>query len=83
DVDYATLSNVKVVNSEKKGYQKITADVTIHLHMTDGTVKTRTYPTSSIPESTNTAISNEDKQAALHAEFMNQPLPPDDGSVKK
>lgn len=82
DIDYATLSNVKVMKSDQVGYQKITADVTIHLHLTDGTQQTRTYPTSYIPKTGNTKIKTDKYgrdpvQEALHADVMNQPLPTD------
>ncbi|MBC2242232.1 hypothetical protein [Listeria booriae] len=82
DADYVTLSNVKVNKSNKENYQKIkgyyqeiSADVTIHVHLPNGVEKTKTYPTSFIPAVANTAITDEDKQQALHADVMNLPLP--------
>lgn len=92
DVDYATLSNVKVkqateaeIKKQKDisiypngdNYKKITANVTIYLHLPDGTMKSKTFKTDIIPPSGNTKISEDDKNAALHADHMNEPLPTD------
>lgn len=76
DVDYSTLSNIKTTPSEdKKNYTKITADVTIHLHLIDGTKVSHTYQTEVTPGEGNTKIDDATKKEALHADFMNQPWP--------
>ncbi|MBC2258843.1 hypothetical protein [Listeria booriae] len=76
DVDYSTLSNIKTAPSEdEKNYTKITADVTIHLHLMDGTKVSHTYQTEVTPGEGETKIDETTKQEALHADIMNQPWP--------
>ncbi|MDT0111624.1 hypothetical protein QJV45_14165 [Listeria booriae] len=76
DVDYSTLSNIKTTPSEdEKNYTKITADVTIHLHLIDGTKVSHTYQTEVTPGEGDTKIDEATKQKALYADVMNQPWP--------
>lgn len=79
DLDYMTLSNIETEPSEKgDNYTKITADVTVHLHLMDGTEESKTFKSSAEPEIGDTQLDEEMVKEALSADVMNEEIPTED-----
>lgn len=76
DIDYMTLSNIETEPSEKG--EKITADVTVHLHLVDGTEESKTFKSSAEPEIGDTPLDEERVNKALSADVMNEEIPTED-----
>lgn len=76
DFDYVTLSNVKKeLTNETEHEFRITADLTAHFHLVDGTEKTKKYEVSSVPEAGNEELDEDSVEVSLHADKMNEDIP--------
>lgn len=76
DLDYVTLSNVET--EESMAGEEITADVTVHLHLADGTEESRVFHSSVEPEIGDTELDEKDVEEALSADVMNEEIPTED-----
>src|SRR5699024_5433332 len=76
DLDYVTLSNVET--EESMAGEEITADVTAHLHLADGTEESRTFQSSVEPETGDTELDEEEVEEALSADVMNEEITTED-----
>lgn len=84
DIDYLTLSNVQTEPSDEDDNNlQITADLTVHLHLVDGTKETKVIEVATVPEIGNTPLNEEKVESALSADKMNEDLPNEKRSFYK